>query len=84
MKSNKRRDPLAGLEEEPVASLAHRPTQAKRNRAWERVHDDVVTFRAPGLKELNKQVKGLAHRRKITVGEAARIVLEAGLAALEG
>lgn len=81
---NKRRNPLADLDEEPVAALAHRPSEAKRDRAWERKNDDVVTYRAEGLKEVNVRVKRYAHRHNIaTVGEAARIVLEAGLTVLE-
>lgn len=85
MNVKKRRDPLVGLADdvERVRDLAHRPSKAKRNRAWECKNDDVVTYRAQGLKEVNVRVKRYAHRHDILVGEAAKLALEAGLAVLE-
>ena len=59
--------------------LQHRPSQAKRNRDWER-EQNRVTYR--GIPEqLNEDLKALALELNVPIGDVVRAFLEFGLAA---
>jgi len=89
-------DPFAGLEllVEPVAPepleaipdvLEHRPSQAKRDRSWERrqrKNGDVATYRGVP-KHLQAEIKRVAVRHHVPVGEVARAFFEYALVAYE-
>lgn len=74
------RQALAVQADEPV-SLASRPSEAKRDRSWERAQRKaglVVTYRGipPDVQE---QVKKIADDLGVPVGEVVRRFLEFGL-----
>jgi hypothetical protein len=77
------------IPEEPVEAipkaLKHKPSQAKRNRSWERLQRDrgiVVTYR--GIpSELHESVKDLADELWVNVGDVVRAFLEYSLEAYE-
>ena len=66
---------------EPLEVLARRPSQAKRNRAWEdeqRRKVGVATYR--GIpKSLNQHIKRVADELGVPVGDVARAFLEYSL-----
>ena len=75
------------IPEEPMEAipevLKHKPSQAKRNRDWERKHNDYkATYR--GIPpELHEEIKRLARKLNVPLGDVARAFLEYGLAAYE-
>jgi hypothetical protein len=77
------------IPEEPVEAipevLKHKPSQAKRNRDWERKQRDrgvVATYR--GIPSgLHETIKRVAKTLSVSVGDVARAFLEHGLAAYE-
>ncbi len=70
--------------DEPIDALVHRPSQAKRDRSWEKEHRaaGVVTYRGIPV-ELNQRVKEIAEELGVPVGEVARALLEYGVQAFE-
>ncbi len=69
--------------DEPIEVLARRPSQAKRDRTWEkeqRRKAGVATYR--GIPQaLNKQIADVARELGVPVGDIARAFLEYGLKA---
>lgn len=89
-----KQDPFAGLPgsmipEEPTDAvpevLQHKPSVAKRDRDWEKTQrrsGGVVTYR--GVPEhLQAEIKRIADKHRVPVGEVARAFLEYALVAYE-
>jgi hypothetical protein len=71
--------------EPAVDALVHRPSRAKRNRAWEksqRDKKDVVTYRGVPA-SLGKQITRIAGDLGVPAGDVARSFLEYGLQAYQ-
>lgn len=67
--------------EEPIEVLARRPSQAKRNREWERSQREkanVVSYRGVPV-SLSQQITKIAGELGVPVGDVARSFLEYGL-----
>jgi len=75
---SKRRSIVDQIGEEPIDLLTRRPSKAKRNRSWERKQKGKVTYR--GIPpELQDELKTVARKIGVTVGEVARAFIEHGL-----
>jgi hypothetical protein len=75
--------------EEPTEAvpevLRHRPSQAQRNRGWEREQRDsgkVVTYRGIPA-HLHEEVKRIARKKNVPIGEVVRAFLEYALVGYE-
>lgn len=79
----KRRNPfdrLKGAEGEPAAYIPPPASKAKRDRSWEREHNQgAVTYRGIPA-ELRQAIKATAEELGVPVDQVARVFLEYGLA----
>jgi len=92
MKSKTKTDPFAGLGATPIEPveavpevLERRPSNAQRNREWEhaqRRNGDVATYRGVP-KALQEELRRVAEKRHVPVGEVVRAFLEYALVAYE-
>ena len=81
LSTGSRRSIADQIGEEPIDALTRRPSKAKRDRSWER-RQQLVAYR--GIPpELQEELKGIARKLGVTVGEVARTFLEYGLEAYE-
>ena len=65
----------------PSANIPPPESASGRNRDWDRAHNFlVVTYRGIPA-ELHRQIKEIADKKGVPVGEVARRLLEYGLAA---
>jgi hypothetical protein len=68
---------------EPLDILTRRPSKAKRDRNWEKQKRETVgvaSYRGIPT-ELNSEIKEIAQRLRVRIGDVARAFLEYGLEA---
>ena len=77
------------IPEEPTEAipevLQHRPSTAKRNRSWEkkqRARKNVVTYRGVP-RHLQDEIRTIADKHRVPIGEVARAFLEFALHAYQ-
>ncbi len=81
-----RRDPFGKLKAgdgEPAAHIPPAASKAKRNRQWERKHNQVVATYRGIPPELQAQIKKIADDLDVPVGDVARAFLQHALEAYQ-